>query len=258
MKDQIWFQKYRLIKSLGQGGSAKVYLAEHVKLKTLRAIKQISKENVLHDQLLKEAHILKSLNHPCIPVIYDFEEDEHYSYIIEQYIEGKSLDVLRKQHCQLFHESLIINFAVQICDLFQYLYTHDNPVLYLDLKPENLIISGKVVKLIDFGASELKSQIKNRRYSLGTKGYSAPELYTNRIPDERADVYSIGALIFYMITGKSYTRQTAGILKNDRKHCSKPLAHIVQKSLRYNPVLRYPTVKVLRKNLLRDKPESDG
>lgn len=258
MTGQIWFQKYRIIRPLGHGGSARVYLAEHVKLKSLRAIKQIDKENVLHEQLLNEAHILKNLNHSCIPVIYDFEEDDHYSYIIEQYIEGESLKALRKQNSQLFHENLIINFAIQICDLFQYLYTHDNPILYLDLKPENIIVSGKVVKLIDFGASSFKSLLMNRKYSLGTKGYSAPELYTDQTPDERADIYSIGALIYFMITGKNYNRQTAKLWKRELKHCSKQLLHIMQKSLRYNPVLRYSSVNVLKLSLLRMSQKETG
>lgn len=251
MTDRIWFQKYRIIQSLGQGGSARVYLAEHIKLKTLRAIKQISKENILHEQLLNEAHILKNLNHSCIPVIYDFEEDAQNSYIIEQYIEGESLKVLREQQHKLFNENLIINLAIQICDLFQYLYTLDNPILYLDLKPENIIISGKVVKLIDFGASSFKYQIKDRRYSLGTKGYAAPELYTDRIPDERADIYGIGALLYYMVTGTAYERQQVKNLRmNNLKHCSKPLRHIIHKSLQYNPVLRYSSVHVLKNCLL--------
>lgn len=259
MADRIWFQKYRIIQSLGHGGSARVFLAEHIKLNTLRAIKQISKENLLHEQLLNEARILKNLNHSCIPVIYDFEEDAQNSYIIEQYIEGESLKVLREEQHKLFSENLIINFAIQICDLLQYLYTLDNPILYLDLKPENIIISDKVVKLIDFGASSFKYQIKDRRYSFGTKGYAAPELYTDRIPDERADIYGIGALLYYMVTGTAYERQSVKRSRtDDLKHCSKPLRHIIQKSLQYNPVLRYFSVQVLKISLFSINQKAIG
>lgn len=250
MAEQIWFRKYRIIKLLGRGGSAQVYLAEHLKLKTLRAIKQISKDNILYEQLLNEAHILKNLKHPCIPVIYDFEEDAHNSYIIEQYIEGESLKVLRERQNRLFKETLIINFAVQICDLLQYLYSLDNPILYLDLKPENIIIADNEVKLIDFGASGFKNRLKDRKYSLGTKGYAAPELYTGHMPDERTDIYGIGSLLYYMVTGTVCDRQLlTGNRKDLLRPCSKPLRRVIHRSLRYNPVLRYSSVPVLKNKL---------
>ncbi len=250
MTNQIWFHKYRIIKSLGHGGSADVYLAEHIKLKALRAIKQISKDNILHEQLLHEAYILKNLKHSCIPIIYDFEEDAHDSYIIEQYIEGKSLQVYRQQ-CEHLSEDIIIDFSIQICDLLHYLYSVDNPILYLDLKPENIIIADRMVKLIDFGASSFKNQLINRKYSMGTKGFAAPELYGGRIPDERTDVYGIGTLLFFMVTGKSYDTPSLKWSRKDKlKNCSKNLQGIMEQCLRNYPSFRYSTVLALKNNLL--------
>lgn len=251
MENRIWLQKYRIIRTLGKGGSSTVYLAEHIRLKTLRAIKQISKNNVLHDQLIREAYILKNLKHSCIPIIYDLEEDAHNSYIIEQYIEGESLTVYR-QKCEHLSEHLIINIAVQICDLFNYLYSADNPILYLDLKPDNIMIADKVVKLIDFGASSYICQLKDRPYSLGTKGFAAPELYSSRLPDERTDVYGIGTLLYYMIMGKSYDIEVSNCCngKKNKLPCSRRLQKIIERSLRISPLFRYPTVMVLKKDLL--------
>jgi serine/threonine-protein kinase len=250
MADQIWLNKYRIIKLLGRGGSAEVYLAEHIKLKTLRAIKRISKDHILHEQLLNEAYILKNLKHSCIPVIYDLEEDENNSYMIEQYIEGVSLKVLKEQQYLKFKENLIIDFAIQICDLLQYLYSLDHPILYLDLKPDNIIIMDQTVKLIDFGASSFKEQLGERKLSLGTKGYAAPELYTVHMPDERTDIYGIGSLLFYMAAGTSYDRQLSKkIQKEALKHCSKALQHIIFQSLRYNSFLRYSSVFILKNKL---------
>src|SRR5699024_467062 len=130
-----------------------VFLAEHIKLKDLRAIKRIRKDHILHGNLLKEAYILKNLRHSCIPIIYDFEEDDHYSYIIEQYIKGQSLQQFLGQWVGKVKESTIVEIGIQICDLLQYLYSLENPILYLDLQPNNIIISEEKVKLIDFGAS---------------------------------------------------------------------------------------------------------
>jgi serine/threonine protein kinase len=255
MKNQIWFQKYQIIKMLGQGGSADVYLAEHVKLKSFRAIKRISKDSILHEQLLNEAHILKNLKHSCIPVIYDFEEDAHFSYIIEQYIEGESLRVFR-QHYRNLSEEIIISFTIQICDLMQYLYSVDNPILYLDLKPDNIIIAEKTVKLIDFGASSYKNQVTNRKYSLGTKGYAAPELYNGHIPDERTDVYGIGMLLFFMMTGKGLDVSIQKRLKREIiRSYSKRLQSIMNQCLHSYPFFRYSTVSVLKNKLLDIDPQ---
>lgn len=249
MTNQIWFTKYRIIKPLGQGGSADVFLAEHIKLKALRAIKRISKSNLLHEQLLNEAFILKNLKHPSIPVIYDFEEDAHNSYIIEQYIEGQSLKDYRQQN-QRLSEDIILHFAVQICDLLQYLYSLKNPILYLDLKPENIIISEKTVKLIDFGASSFKSNLEDRKYSFGSKGFAAPELYSGQKPDERTDVYGIGALLYFMAAGSPYQPDVSGWNKESFKNYSRKLKNITRKCVRHTSTYRYPTILSLKNDLL--------
>ncbi|GAA4653894.1 hypothetical protein GCM10023142_10320 [Anaerocolumna aminovalerica] len=250
MTNQIWFHKYQIIKVLGHGGTADVFLCLHTKLNTLRAIKRIRKDHILHSQLLNEAHILKNLCHSCIPTIFDFEEDAEYSYIIEEYIEGRSLKVLRNQS-EHIPEKTIIEFTIQLCDLLQYLYSTHNPVLHLDLKPDNIIISENQVKLIDFGASSYKNETGKRKYSLGTKGFAAPELYSGHTPDERTDVYGIGTLIYFMVTGKSYnvTEQKRSV-KNRLRNCSAPLQGIMKQCLQYYPMLRYSCVFALKKKLL--------
>ena len=86
-----------MIECIGRGGFATVYLAEHLTLKTFRAIKQISKSGIDRSLVLSEAELLKNLKHPGIPIIFDIEEDENNIYVIEEYIEGESLEVLMLQ-----------------------------------------------------------------------------------------------------------------------------------------------------------------
>lgn len=226
-------------------------MAEHIKLGTFRAIKKISKSNVLHNQLLNEAQILKNLKNSCIPIIYDFEEDAHNSYIIEQYIEGQSLQLLLNQY-KVLPESTIVDYAIQLCNLLQYLYSNYNPILYLDLKPDNIIIMNNEVKLIDFGASSFVNQLNNRKYALGTKGYVAPELYHGSLPDERTDIYGVGAILFLMLTGEKYTcfKQKKTNL-DEYKQYSKKLKNITLKCLRFYPWFRYSTIGSLRNNLMK-------
>ncbi len=243
--------KYKILKTIGHGGSSDVFLAQHIKLDSLRAIKRINKNHILHEQLLNEAHILKDIRHTCIPTIYDFEEDEHYSYIIEQYINGQSLREFRKQWLGTIDERLVVKIGIQICDLLQYLYSLENPVLYLDLQPNNIIILDNKITLIDFGASSYKAQVSNRKYSTGTRGFAAPELYGNRQPSERTDIYGLGALLYYMVTNTSYNSKTLlGDSNKLLKTCSKKMQRIIKGCLNSNPFYRYSNIDKLKTKLL--------
>lgn len=250
MEKPIWLSKYKIIKKLGQGGSAEVFLAEHIRLNDLRAIKRISKNNPLHNQLLLEANILKNLSHPCIPCIYDLEEDVDNSYIIEQYIKGQSL----KEFCEVkkrLNEHLIISIGIQICDLLLYLYSLKNPILYLDLQPANIILDGEKVKLIDFGTAIFRNEPDIRTVSLGTAYFSAPEAYTRLKPDERADLYSIGALLHYMVQGVNppVNKDRRGFAKKKENNCSKQLKNIIRQCMHYQRIFRIPTVTLLKSKL---------
>lgn len=249
MQQEIWFQKYRILGLLGSGSNAKVYLAEHIKLSSFRAIKCISKNHPQYDLQCKEAFILKNLKHSCIPIIYDIEEDEDGSYIVEQYIEGITL----KKHISSkgpFLESDVIRFGLALCDLFEYLHSVERPVLYVDLKPDNIILSGDSLKLIDFGSAVYQDELNGKQGFFGTRGYAAPELYGNQGIDERCEVYGIGMLMYYMATGipiKSNSQEIDNI--DDTGSCSKNLKKIINQCLKYNPSQRYASVIGLGRQL---------
>lgn len=248
--NNILFQKYRVIRLIGTGGSATVYLAEHIKLESYRAIKRIKKCNPHYNLFMNEAKILKSLKHPNIPVIYDIEEDEEYSYIIEEFIDGQSLKAYRLSQGIILKDNLV-NFALQLCNLFQYLHETEQPILYLDLKPDNLIVSQKTLKLIDFGTAIYGKGVKERKISFGTNGYAAPEQYGIHQVDERSDIYGIGMLMFFLITGETLSIDSENIKKlEDKKYCDSSLKNIVYKCLKYYPSQRYQTMKQLKKKLL--------
>lgn len=249
MQQEIWFDKYRIIKLLGSGGTAQVYLAEHIKLNSFRAIKYISKHHPLYKLQLKEAQILKDLKHSCIPIIYDIEEDEDGSYIIEQYLEGVTLRdyVIGRNNLS---KDIIIHFALQLCDLIHYLHSVKRPVLYLDLKPENIIVTDKTLKLVDFGSAMFRDEADDNLDFYGTKGYAAPEMYLSDQVDERSDVYGIGMLLYFMVTGKAISGDLQGIKHIDSiKKCPKNLRRIISRCLKYNPWQRYASVAQLEKRL---------
>ncbi len=248
MQQLILFQKYRIIRLLGSGGTSNVYLAQHIKLNSYRAIKCISKNHPLYELQQKEALFLKNLKHSCIPIIYDIEEDEESSYIVEQYIEGETLKEFMDMRRPI-GEDKMIDFILQICDLLLYLHSLDRPILYPDLKPDNLIVSEGQIKLIDFGSAIYFDELKDQQAYCGTMGFSAPELYRDDKIDDRCEIYSIGMLLYYMVTGIYANRQEIKQI-DDCFGCSKKLKTVINGCLKYHSSQRYSSIMNLRKHLL--------
>ena len=255
MQQEIWFQKYRIIRLLGRGGTAEVYLAEHIKLKSYRAIKCISKKHPLYEFQRNEALLLKNLKHSCIPIIYDIEEDEESSYIVEQYLEGITLKELVVSKGPL-REELLIHYALLLCDVIDYLHKADRPILYIDLKPENILVLDSSLKLVDYGSAIFQDELPGENKICGTKGYVAPELYLRSDIDNHCEVYGIGMLMYFMATGRNIPVNQADFNNIDQLgDCSKQLKSIINHCLKFHPAQRYATVEQLKKQLsaLRQK-----
>ena len=225
------FDRYELLSELGSGIAGKVYLARHLKLETYRAIKCISKTRSMPSSILSEANILAKLRHPGIPIVYDIEEDEAFYYIIEEYVEGESLEKL------LWNTSVsqeyMIQIGIQLCGIVSFLHSQKPfPVLHQDLKPSHIIVCGNQVKLIDFGiASYITSRGKNYQ-NYGTKGFAAPEQYGLSQSDGRADIYALGVLLNIMLTGEHPSRKLA----------KGRMGRIVQRCTMVNPEKRYRNI----------------
>lgn len=231
------FDRYELLSELGSGAAGKVYLARHLKLETYRAIKCISKTRSMPSSILSEANILAKLRHPGIPIVYDIEEDEAFYYIIEEYVEGESLEKL------LWNTSVsqeyMIQIGIQLCGIVSFLHSQKPfPVLHQDLKPSHIIVCGNQVKLIDFGiASYITSRGKNYQ-NYGTKGFAAPEQYGEYELHTVSDIYAIGAIFSLYIKKHSHKSSPA-------------FRHIAQKATRKNPNKRYKSAGELQQALTR-------
>ena len=119
--NDILFGKYEIVSILGTGSFGTVYLSKHTLLECYRAIKTIPKTTGMTHSLLHEAQLLKSLQHPGIPCLYDIEEDENAYYLVEEFVEGESLELF------LLHQTTIslntfLDLGLQLCDIFQYLH----------------------------------------------------------------------------------------------------------------------------------------
>lgn len=239
IEKNILFGKYRIISTLGAGSSSTVYLAEHLKLKVYRAIKCIPKNTVLkaslsfEDGLPKEAGLLKNLNHPGIPLIYDIDEDHDFIYMIEEYIQGESLDTL-VLHRENISQELIIEFGIQICDILDYLHhLTPNPILYQDLKPEHIILCGNQLKIVDFGIASFFTGSVNYFQNFGTYGFAPPEAFYGLPATAASDIYSLGKVLQFMAE--------AAVSK-----CSPRLMHIIQKAAEDSVSARFQSAASLK------------
>lgn len=202
ISDTILFGKYRLCRMIGRGRTGTVYLAKHESLGEYRAIKEVPKSDASYGQFLREARIMKDLHHPSIPIIYDLEETDTHCYLIEEFLEGESLTTLVQRRSYL-SRSMVIRYGIQICSLVQYLHSAGrDPILHLDLQPNNLLLCHDVIKLVDFGNADYLTQANETDIRRGTPGCAAPEQYTKEPLDERTDIYAIGVLLFYLATGQ--------------------------------------------------------
>ena len=236
-------ERYQLIKKLGSGGTSTVFLAEHRLLHSLRVIKCRSKSKIVNQNSLKESIILSQLHHSRIPVMYDWEEDDQNTYLIMEYCDGQSLKSLIRTQ-ESISEERILQFSLQICEVIQYLHNQEKPILYLDLKPDNILISEQGITLIDYGSARYKDEDKNEEAIAGTIGYAAPEQYVGGILDERTDIYGIGMVMYFMVTGCLFTNNYSHIENVDLKgRCSSGLKTIINRCTRENPGLRYQSIK---------------
>lgn len=245
----ILFNKYKIVKKIGQGGMGSVYLAQNISLGTFWAIKIIDKRRSKEFDLLAEPNMLKRLNHPALPRIIDIEQDNNYLYIIEDYIDGVPLDRELAQRGQ-FSEALVVDWAKQLCNVLLYLHNQrPNPIIYRDMKPSNIIIArDNTVKLIDFGiAREFKTDSLSDTSYMGTRGYAAPEQYGKSQTDERTDIYSLGVTLYHLLTGKNPGDLLYDFrpIRQYNSHLSEGIEYIINKCVQNRPDQRYQNVNEL-------------
>lgn len=196
--------KYHIVSNLGKGNGSEVFLVEHKKLKVYRAVKCIKKTaSKMQPQFFLEADILKNLKHPGIPTIYDVEENDEYYYIIEEYIQGQSLEAF-VLHQDCISIDTAVHIILQICDVIKYLHDQKpDPIIYQDLKPEHIILCENRIVLIDFGISSYITSDGNAFQNFGTQGYAPPEKYQGISCDIRADIYGVGKILEFMASKMS-------------------------------------------------------
>jgi eukaryotic-like serine/threonine-protein kinase len=201
--------RYRLLKRLGTGGMSTVYLARHVVIDRLAAIKILRPEYCANatyrERFLREAKAVNRINHRNVVEIDDVGEAEGIAYLVMEYVSGLTLLERLKAGILTWREALQV--AMQVASALT--HVHQAGVIHRDLKPENVLLTdsddgGLFVKLTDFGIAKLSDMpaITHSEQLFGTPGYIAPELIEGREASVSTDVYALGAMTYEMITGQ--------------------------------------------------------
>lgn len=208
--------QYRITSLIGMGGMGKVYLAEDTRLKRNVALKVLpmgtARDEVARKRLIREAQSAAALDHPNICAIHEVGEAEGTTYIAMQYVAGETLDVLLTRRQLTCDESLA--FAAQMADALA--EAHSRNVIHRDIKPANLMVTTRgQIKILDFGLAkiltdrgmldteaETQSLVTEAGTIVGTVPYMSPEQVKGEQLDVRSDIFSFGAVVYEMFSGK--------------------------------------------------------
>ena len=229
MKGQKISDRYQIIKSIGEGGMANVYLAydtildRNVAVKVLRG--DLATDEKFVRRFQREALSASSLNHPNIVEVYDVGEDNGQYYIVMEYIEGKHLKELLKKRGHLTITE-VVDIMLQITDGMS--VAHDSYIIHRDIKPQNImILENGLVKITDFGIAMAMNatQLTQTNSVMGSVHYLPPEQANGKGATLQSDIYSMGILMYELLTGKlPYRGENA--VEIALKHLKEPLPSI--------------------------------
>ncbi len=252
--------RYLVQRLLGGGGMGMVYLAQDHRLANrLCAIKEMVDHFIDPDQRLeaneyfaREADTLAQLKHQAIPAITDRFDDRNRHYLVMEYVEGRNLE---EELAALGHpllEGLAIDIARQLCDVLAYLHAFTPAIVYRDMKPSNVMLTpkGRVI-LVDFGIARL-FKAAGKGTMIGTLGFAPPEQYQGQV-DPRSDIYSLGATLHYVLTGRDpekFPPFSFPPIRDPRPEISANLAGAIDRALAYKAENRPQSIHEFRDMML--------
>ncbi len=260
--------RYQLGTVVGSGGFSTVYRArdeqeagrdvaiKQINLQGLSAEEKIEATKTFH----REASMLSTLTHPQIPRLYDHFGDQDHWYLVLEYLEGQTLDAFlatREAEGQRLQMEEILDIALQLCTVLDYLHCRQPVIIFRDLKPGNILRTptGKLY-LIDFGiARHYQPGQAQDTHRLGSLGYAAPEQYGRAQTTPQADIYSLGALLHFLLSDQDPADSPLGLppLRLNGRPGSTELEALVAHMLSLDPIKRPASVRAVAETLKQIK-----
>ena len=270
MVGEILNGRYEILKSVGFGGMAEVYLAKDVLLDRKIAVKVLRKKfldskNQL-EQFKREARSAARLIHPSIVTIYDVCDEGDISYILMEYVEGVSLKAFEEQNGRM-DPALAVALTAQLASALDHAHKHN--IIHCDIKPQNIVLTEAMVpKIVDFGISRIVSNetMAFTASVVGSVHYFSPEQAQGLAVTAQSDIYSLGIVFYEMLTGKvpfdgnnavsvarKQVEEQAPPLKAWWPEAPDALQEIIDKALAKNLQDRYATAEDMKNDLMRVK-----
>ena len=270
MVGEILNGRYEILKSVGYGGMAEVYLARDVLLDRQIAIKVLRKKfldsKAQLDQFNREARSAARLIHPSIVTIYDVCDAGDISYILMEYVEGVSLKAFEEQNGRM-DPALAVALTAQLASALDHAHKHN--IIHCDIKPQNIVLTESMVpKIIDFGISRIVSNetMAFTASVVGSVHYFSPEQAQGLPVTAQSDIYSLGIVFYEMLTGRvpfdgsnavsvarMQVEDTAPPLRKYWPEAPDALQRIIDKALAKNQQDRYASAEDMRNDLMEVK-----
>ena len=266
LEGRIIGNRYEILEKIGNGGMATVYKAQDTILKRYVAVKVLKEEFTTDEEFIRrfntEAQSAASLTHPNIVSIYDVGTEENVYYIVMELIQGKTLkEIIDEDGVLPWKWSLDI--AIQIASALE--VAHKNHIVHRDIKPHNIIITEDgVAKVTDFGIAKAVSNSTITAFgtTIGSVHYFSPEHARGGYTDAKSDLYSLGVVMYEMVTGKvpfDADTPVSVALKHMQEEAVEPrtvnpnvpeaVNKIIMKALQKEPVMRYQTATEMLQDL---------
>ncbi len=242
--------RYQVIRKIGEGGMAKVYLAYDVVQEQNIALKVLKKENVNDKKVRdfkREAKALSLMDDDNIVKVYDVGEEGNLHYIAQEYVDGMTIkDYILT--CSPIPVDEVIDMTIQV--LNGLMHAHDKNVIHKDIKSQNILLNeDKHAKITDFGIASIMDDEYTKTQSLmGTPQYVAPEILNRDTLTKQSDIYSVGILMFEMLIGKApFTGDKPGIIM--MKQMNHPLPSVINERPDVSQSLENVIIKATAKNI---------
>lgn len=266
VKGQKVNSRYEIIKTIGEGGMANVYLAKDIILDRNVAIKVLRGDLASDEKFVRrfqrEALSASSLSHPNIVEIYDVGEDDGDYYIVMEYVEGKNLKQLLKKRGKLTAAE-VVDIMLQITSAMG--VAHDSLIIHRDLKPQNILIKDDgEVKITDFGiAMALNStQLTQTNSAMGSVHYFPPEQANGKGSTLKSDVYSLGIMMYELLTGTlpfrgdnaveialKHLKEPIPSIRTELPELPQSIENIIIRATAKNPKNRYANANEMHEDL---------